>query len=162
GGLGNERHGPGCTRIHLQDEDHPVLNRELNVHQPDDPERAGEFHRLPLDFGDHRAAQTVRRQRAGAVSLMDPGLLDVFHDAGDLDYPTVGYGIDIDLDRVLQITVDQHRAGPGHQDGVADVAMEPGGVVYDLHRSAAEHIRRADDDGIPDIESNRFRLARRI
>ena len=42
---------------------------------------------------------------------MDAGFLDMLHDAGDVDLVAVGDGIDIDLDRVLQIAVDQHRAG---------------------------------------------------
>ena len=42
---------------------------------------------------------------------MDPGLLDMLHDAGDIDGLAVGQHVDIDLDRILQVTVDQHRVG---------------------------------------------------
>ena len=57
---------------------------------------------------------------------MDPGFLDVFHDAGDLDLPAIRDGIDIDLDRVPQIAVDQDRTGPGHRDGMGNVTMQTG------------------------------------
>ena len=40
---------------------------------------------------------------------MDAGFLDMLHDAGDEDLVAVGERVDIDLDRVLQIAVDQHR-----------------------------------------------------
>ena len=89
---------------------------------------------------------------------MDAGLLDVLHDAGDIDRVAVGDGVDIDLDRVLQIAVDQHRAGAGHAHRVADVALQPGGVVDDLHRPAAQHVRRADHHRIADALRDRLGL----
>ena len=92
---------------------------------------------------------------------MDAGLLDMLHDAGDIDLVAVGDGIDIDLDRVLQIAVDQHRAGAGHGDGAADVALQPGRIVDDLHRPPAEHVGRADHDRIADPRRDRLGLLRR-
>ena len=58
----------------------------------------------------------------------------------------VGDRVDIDLDRVAQIRVDQHRALARHHHGLGDVAGELRLVVHDLHGAAAEHIRRADDE----------------
>ena len=46
GCLGNERHGAGGARVHLQHVDHVVLDGVLHVHQADDAERLG--HRLGL------------------------------------------------------------------------------------------------------------------
>ena len=89
---------------------------------------------------------------------MDAGLLDMLHDAGDIDLVAVGDGIDIDLDRVLQIAVDQHRARARDADGAADVAVEPGGVVDDLHRPAAEHVGRADHHRVADRAARSPRL----
>ena len=134
----------------------------MNIHQPDDAESAGQRDRLPFDFGDRRRAQAVRRQRTGAVPRMDPGFLDMFHDAGDLDLPAIGDGIDIDLDCVPQIAVDQDRAGSRYRDGVGNVALQTGRIMHDLHRPAAEDIRRADHDGISDIERDRFGFAGRM
>ena len=89
---------------------------------------------------------------------MDPGLLDMLHDAGDIDLSAVGDRVDIDLDRILQIAVDQHRAGTGDDHRPADVAGEPRVVVDDLHRPAAEHIRRADHHRIADPSRDLLRF----
>ncbi len=39
---------------------------------------------------------------------MDAGLLDVLHDAADVDLGAVAQGVDVDLDRILEEAVDQH------------------------------------------------------
>src|SRR3972149_6364951 len=51
--------------------------RELDVHEADHPERLRQGDRLPLDFRQRGGGQGVGRQRTGAVSRMDPRLLDV-------------------------------------------------------------------------------------
>ena len=89
---------------------------------------------------------------------MNTGLLDVLHDAGDLDLMAVGDGVDIDLDGVLQIAVDQDRAGARHDHRAADIAVEPGMVVDDLHRPAAQHIGRADHHRVADALGDRLGL----
>ncbi len=111
GRLGDERHRARGARVDLEHVDFAVLDGELHIHQPDDIERARERDGLPLDLGDRLEAEAVGRQRAGAVAGMDPGFLDMLHDSGDINLGAVGDGIDIDLDRVLQIAVDQDRAG---------------------------------------------------
>ncbi len=42
---------------------------------------------------------------------MDAGLLDMLHDAGDVDVVAVGDGVDIDLDGIGQVLVDEQRTG---------------------------------------------------
>ena len=75
---------------------------------------------------------------------MDPGLLDMLHDAGDEYLIAVGDRVDIDLDRVLQIAVDQHRVRPRDADRMRAYSGQPGVVVHDLHGAAAQHIGRPD------------------
>ena len=41
---------------------------------------------------------------------MDAGFLDMLEDARDRDVGAVADRVDVDLDRVAQIAVDQHRA----------------------------------------------------
>ena len=77
---------------------------------------------------------------------MDASLLDMLHHPADEDVGPVGDGVDIDLDRVAEISVEQHRALARHHHGLGDVAGELRIVVHDLHRPAAEHVRRADDE----------------
>ena len=87
---------------------------------------------------------------------MNAGFLDVLHDAADEHVAgAVADGIDIHLDRVAQIRVDQHRALARHDHGLGDVAGELRLVVDDLHRSAAEHVRRSDDDREADLDRDR-------
>src|SRR3546814_2257910 len=70
-------------------------------------ERARECLGLAFDFGDVRRRQAVRWDRAGAVDRMDPGFLDMLKHARNHNIGAVAQGIDIDLDRIAQITVDQ-------------------------------------------------------
>ena len=44
---------------------------------------------------------------------MDAGLLDMLHDAGDIDRLAVGDAVHVDLDGVVQIVVDQDRVVAG-------------------------------------------------
>ena len=43
---------------------------------------------------------------------MDAGFLDVLHDAGDVDAFAVADAVDVDFDRVLQVSVDQDGLSP--------------------------------------------------
>ena len=53
--------------------------------------------------------QRVRRQRTGRVAGVDAGLLDVLHDAADHHLGAVADAVDVDLDRVVEEAVQQHR-----------------------------------------------------
>ena len=79
------------------------------------------------------------------IAGMDSGFLDMLHDAGDEDVLVlVGQRVDIDLDRVAQVGVDQHRIGARHLHRVAHVALQRVEVVDDLHRAPAQHVGRPD------------------
>jgi hypothetical protein len=148
--LGDEGHGARGARIDFQHVDLAVLDGILGVHQPDHVEPQGQRPGLALDLGDDVGRQGMGRQGAGRVARMDPGLLDVLHDAGDDHVGTVAQRIDVDLDCVGEVAVDQHRVLARHHDGLCHVAVELGVVVDDLHGAAAEHVGRADDDGKAD------------
>jgi hypothetical protein len=51
----------------------------------------------------------------------------------------------VDLDRVVEEAVEQHRRLLAHLDRLAHVALEVLVAVHDLHRAAAEHVARAHD-----------------
>jgi len=40
---------------------------------------------------------------------VDPGLLDVLHDAADVDLAAVAQRVDVDFDCVFEEAVDEHR-----------------------------------------------------
>ena len=50
---------------------------------------------------------------------MDPGLFDVFHDPADHRDASVADRVDVDLDRVGQKAIDQHRVLRARGDGLA-------------------------------------------
>ena len=107
--------------------------------------------RLPAQLVLDRLRQRVRRQRARRVARMHARLLDVLHDAADHDVLAVAERVDVDLDRVVQEAVEQHRRIVRHLDRLAHVALEIAAVVDDLHRAAAEHVRRPHDERIADL-----------
>ena len=82
---------------------------------------------------------------------MHARLLDVLHDAADHDVLAVAERVDVDLDRVVEKAVEEHRRIVRHLDRLAHVALEVAAVVDDLHRAPAEHVRRPHDERIADL-----------
>ena len=89
---------------------------------------------------------------------MHAGLLDVFHHTAD-QYPlAVCDAVDIDLDRIIQEAIEQHRAVIGDLDRFAHVALEIALLMDDLHRAPAQHITRSDHQRVADLLGQRQRL----
>ena len=107
--LGDERHRARGARIDLEHVNHAILQRVLDVHQPADVERERQLLRLLLEPRHRLGAQRARRQRAGAVARMNARLLDVLHDPRHDDCLAVAESVDVDLDRVRQISIEQKR-----------------------------------------------------
>ena len=148
--LGDERHGaagPGVGLDHVED---VVLDRVLDVHQPADADPRGQLLGGGPDLQQVRRAQGDRRQRAGRVAGVDPGLLDVLHDPAEVQVGAVVERVDVDLDGVLQEPVDQHRVVGAHVGGLGDVGLERGVVVDDLHAPAAQHVGGPDQHRVAD------------
>ena len=110
--LGHERHRARGARVgldHVQTRPSPwIANWTLS--RPTTPSARAMPLGLLADLGEHLLAERVRREHAGRVAGMDPGLLDVLHDPGDPDVVAVAQGVDVDLDRVLQEAVEVDRA----------------------------------------------------
>ncbi|SHV99803.1 Uncharacterised protein [Mycobacteroides abscessus subsp. abscessus] len=100
---------------------------------------------------DIAAAQGDRWQRTGGVARVDTSLLDVLHDAAEIDLGAVAQRVDIDLDRVLQEPVHQHRMLGRQLGGPGDVAVQSFLVVDDLHAASAQHVGRAHQHRITDV-----------
>ena len=82
---------------------------------------------------------------------MDAGLLDVLHHAAEVELGAVVEGVDVDLHRVVEEPVDQHRVGRGDLGGPLDVGRQRRLVVDDLHAAAAEHVGGPDQHRIADL-----------
>ena len=93
---------------------------------------------------------------------MDAGFLDVLHDAADDDRAgRIRDRIDVELHRILEEFVDEDRVAGGRGDGPDHVAIERRHVVHDRHRTAAEDVRRPDDEREPDRGRDFARLVGR-
>ena len=93
---------------------------------------------------------------------MDAGLLDMLHDAGNVDGLAVRDGVDVNLDRVLEVGIDEHRVVARNLDGGLHVAVERVAVVDDLHGPAAEHVGRAQQHRVADPVGHGLRLGERM
>ena len=89
---------------------------------------------------------------------MDAGLLDVLHDAAEEQLLAVEERVHVDLDRVVDEPVDQHRVLRADLGRPGDVALERLVAVDDLHAAAAEDVRRPDQDRVADLGRDRLRL----
>ena len=63
--LGDERHGAGSPRVHLDDEHLAALDRVLDIHESEHAQFQSELSRRGTDLVDDRERERVRRQRAG-------------------------------------------------------------------------------------------------
>src|SRR5699024_12082925 len=95
---------------------------------------------------EDRVGEGDRRQRAGRIARVDAGLLDVLHDAAEVELGAVVERVDVDLDGGVQEAVDEDR-----RLGAAPVGQVPADVVDqarlvedDLHAAAAQHVAGTD------------------
>src|SRR5581483_6103565 len=149
-GLADEGDGAGGARVDFEDIDFAVEDGELDVDKADDAEFAREHPGLLHQHVLQLAREASRGKRACAVTGMDSGMLDVFHDSADHDGLAVADRIDVHLCRSAQVAVDKERVAFGGLKGLRDVAAQRGFVRDYLHRAAAEDVGRADEDGVAD------------
>jgi hypothetical protein len=87
-GLGDEGHGAAGARVDFEHEDARVVAESASMANctfiRPRPSARGHGLGLALQLGDNGLGrQREGRQRAGAVAGVDPGFLDMLHDAGD-------------------------------------------------------------------------------
>jgi hypothetical protein len=135
-----------------------VEDRVLDVDQPDHPQLQGDLAGGLPDLGEHLLAQAHRRDHAGRVAGVHPGLLHVLHHPGDVAVPPVRERVHVDLDRVLEEAIEEKRVlliG-------FDVGLQVGGErlrrVADLHRPTAEDVGGPDQQREADVLGDRHRL----
>ncbi len=92
---------------------------------------------------------------------MDAGLLDVLHHAAQIELLAVVQGVHVDLDRIIEEPVDQHRVARAGLGGPGDVRLQRVVVVDDLHAAAAEHVGGPDQHRVADLRGDRLRLRQR-
>ena len=158
--LADEGDGPRGAGIDLQHVEVAILDRILDVHQADNVEFFGDQLGLPLDGLQELRRKGDRRQHAGAVSGMDPRLLDMLHDPGDDGRLSVADRVHVHLDRVLKELIDQDGVAGGDLQRPDHELPETLRIVNDLHRTPAEDIGRPNQDGVADPLGHPDRLRR--
>ena len=93
----------------------------------------------------------IKPQRAGRVTGVDACLLDVLHDAAQVEIGAVIERVDVDLYCVIEEAVDQHRVSRRDLGGALNVGRQRRLVVDDLHATTAEHVGRAHEHGVADV-----------
>ena len=146
--FGDERRGAAGPRVDFNDVKHAVFDRELNVHQSNHVQSAGQIAGRAADLGQYGPGQTDRWNNAGAVTRVHARLLDVLHDRSDHRCFAVGNDVDVDLRRIVEEAVDKNRSISWHAGfagleagdfhGLFDVEQEFLVVVDDAHAPAAE------------------------
>src|SRR5690606_30507055 len=125
---------------------------------PADIERLAELLRDAPDLLEELLVQGVRREGRARVAGMDARLLDVLHDRRDDDLLAVRDRIDVDLDRLLEILVDEDGETRLEIDRVLHVVLELRVVPADLHGAAAENVGGTHEHRIADLAGDASNL----
>ena len=137
--LGHKRNGARSARIDLEHVELAVLDRKLDVHQPDDIERPGERVRGLAHGRQHLVGQGVGRQHHCGVTRVHAGEFDVLEHAADDTGLAVRQTVDVELDGILKKLVDQDRRTRHGVERLADDRAQLGLAVDDEHAATAEH-----------------------
>ena len=129
--------------------------RELDVDEPAHADALGDRLGRLADALDLLATERDGRQGARRVAGVHAGLLDVLHDAAEEQLGAVVERVDVDLDRVVEEAVDEHRVLRRDLGGAPDVVLQRRLVVDDLHAAAAQHVRRAHQHRVADLVGDR-------
>ena len=82
---------------------------------------------------------------------MHAGVLDVLEHSADHGGLAITDAIHVELDRILEELVDQHRLAGHDVEHLADDVLQLGFTVEDEHAAAAEDKGRADEHGVTEL-----------
>ena len=150
----DKRHRPRGAGIHLKNVQQIVLDRVLNVQESNHFQRPGQPARPFPDLCQMLFRDHVRRQHARAVPGVDPGLLDVLHDAADHHGLAVAHCVHVNFESVFQKAIDQDRVIWRHVNSLPHVVQETCAIVDDLHGPSAQNVRRTNQHGVTDSRSD--------
>ncbi len=153
------RDGAAGARIRLDDVQLLAPHHELEVDQAPHADRLGQADAGVPDPLQDLGREAHRRHDAGAVARVDPGALDVLHDAGDHRPLAVAERVDVQLDRALHEVVHQDR-GTSLELGVHDaqVGVELLVGADDQHGAPAQHVAGPDHHGVADLVRQPLRV----
>src|SRR5437868_1440365 len=166
-GDGGERHADRlrhewdrstAARIYFQHVNLPVLDRVLDVDQPDDIERFRQRHGMLAHLLDVVFVDQVRRKHAGRIAGVDSRVLDVLHHPADDDALSIRDRIYVRLEGILQKAIDQYGFVLRDAGGTLEIVGQRVFVVNDFHGASAKHVRRPYQHRIPNALGRLDRL----
>ena len=158
--FGRERDGTRGARVRFDNVQRVGHERVLHVNQATHTAALGDGIRAFTQATDLIIAQRARRQSACRVTGMHAGLLDMLHDAADIQFFAVEQSVHVDFNSVLQELIDEQRGGKTPRDDhvgfrlverSADILLQLVVVVHDFHAATAEHIARTDQHRVADV-----------
>jgi hypothetical protein len=109
GCLADERDRSGGPGVDFENVNDVILDRILDIHQTDHLKFLSQGVGVLFESLDQFIVQGEGRGDAGAVSGVDSRFFDMLHDAGNDSGLSVGDGIHINLDGILEKLVDEDR-----------------------------------------------------
>merc|ERR1712159_783039 len=123
---------------------------------------AGKLGRPVTDGRESGFRNGLSRQRAGGITRVHTGLLDVFHDTTDDDVASrVAQGVTINFRRILKVLVDKHRSVRVDLNGSSNVSLQIRVGSDNFHRTTTEDVRGANHDGVTELFGDNQRLVLR-
>jgi hypothetical protein len=161
--LAEKGHRSRRARVHLQHVWDTTVDGELDVAETAHVECPGDPNGRIDDESAHVVVETARRIRRHRVAAVHAGSFHVLHQARDHHRFTITDRVDVHLG-AEQIAIDEHGAAPpSHVCGQCchrglEIALQRTPAVHDLHRTAAENVRRPDEHGEADVLGDGQRL----
>src|SRR5699024_6809083 len=150
-------HGTAGTGIDLDHINFSAADNELDVNHTHHMQRHGKTAGILLDGLFGFLTDSLSRVDGNAVSGVNAGPFDVFHDTRYQDILSVADGVHLDLFS-LQIFIHQNRMFLGDPVNDADKLIHILIADGNLHPLAAQHIGRTHQYGITQIVGRLFRL----
>ena len=150
-GLGHERHGAGCTRVHFDHVEFAILHGELHVHEAANVEFLREFLGVGADLVLDFLGERHGRDDACGVAGVDACGFHVFHDGAHHGVLAVADAVHVEFGGVFEEAVDKNRLAFANGGSFFHELAEVLFLIDNHHAAAAENEARAHENGVADF-----------
>ena len=153
-----KRDGARGARVNFKDVNIVAFYRELHVHEAAHIQFARHGFCRRRNFIENFFRQRECRNHTRAITAVDARFFDVFHDCADHGRFAIGNAIDVDLDCVLEETVNEHGTIGRHFDCTCHVTPKVFLVIDQLHGTSAKDERGPHQNRITNFLCDRDRF----